>query len=388
MSAPPQPATPGALPGPAADANIGGASGAVSTDVLFAPFHSPKLSLPNRIVMAPMTRSFSPGGIPGEDVARYYARRAAGGVGLIVTEGTVIDRAGAANDPAVPHFHGEAALEGWARVVEAVHAEGGRIAPQLWHVGSAINPRHRDDSRAESPSGLYHSRHQWGRAMTVADIDATIRGFATAAADARRLGFDAVELHGAHGYLIDQFQWPGSNQRTDIWGQDRFRFGREVVAAVRAAIGADFPLILRLSQWKQQDYQAKLAHSPQEMADWLCPLAEAGVDIFHCSQRRFWEAEFAGSPLNFAGWAKRVTGKPAITVGSVGLSGEFVAAIAKGEGSQPTSIDGLLQRLAADEFDLVAIGRGLIVNADWAQMVRSGRHDFAAYAATALRTLE
>lgn len=381
MTAPGQPAAPGT-------ANGAAPAGTISPDVLFAPFHSPNLSLPNRIVMAPMTRSFSPGGIPGENVARYYARRAAGGVGLIVTEGTVIDRPGATNDPGVPHFHGEAALQGWAGVVAAVHAEGGRIAPQLWHVGSAINPRNRDDSNAESPSGLYHSRHKWGREMTLADIDATIRCFATAAADARRLGFDAVELHGAHGYLIDQFQWPDSNQRSDIWGEDRFRFGREVVQAVRAAIGADFPLILRLSQWKQQDYHARLAHTPQQMADWLGPLADAGVDIFHCSQRRFWEPEFAGSALNFAGWAKKLTGKPSITVGSVGLSGEFIAALTKGEGSRPTSIDGLLERLAAQEFDLVAIGRGLIANADWADMVRSGRQDFAAYDAAALRTLE
>jgi 2,4-dienoyl-CoA reductase-like NADH-dependent reductase (Old Yellow Enzyme family) len=362
-----------------------------STDILFQPFVSPKLSLPNRIVMAPMTRSFSPGGVPGADVAAYYARRAEGDVGLIITEGTVVDRPGAANDPAVPHFHGEAALEGWARVAEAVHARGGRIAPQLWHVGSAINPQNRDDSKAESPSGLYKAGKPFGHAMTLADIDAAIAAFARAAADAKRLGFDAVELHGAHGYLIDQFQWEGTNVRDDVWGQDRSRFALEVVAAVRAAIGEDFPLILRLSQWKQQDYATKLAATPQALADWLQPLAEAGVDIFHCSQRRFWEPEFpeaqgADSRLNFAGWAKKVTGRPSITVGSIGLTGEFIAGFA-GEASQPAPIDGLVDRLAAGEFDLVAVGRALIVDPDWAVKVREGRQDFTPFERSALATL-
>ena len=362
-----------------------------NVDALFQPFHSPRLSLSNRIVMAPMTRSFSPGGVPGADVARYYARRAQGEVGLIITEGTVIDRPGAANDAAVPHFYGEAALEGWAHVVEAVHARGGKIAPQLWHVGSAINPQNRDETHSESPSGLHKPGRTFGHAMDAADIDAAIAAFATAAADARRLGFDAVELHGAHGYLIDQFQWDGTNQRDDIWGQDRSRFAREVVAAVRAAVGPDFPLILRLSQWKQQDYDAKLAASPQAMADWLNPLAEAGVDIFHCSQRRFWEPEFPDNAdghahLNFAGWARKLTGRPSITVGSVGLSGEFIAGFA-GERSEPTSIEGLVERLEADEFDLVAVGRALIVDPDWAVKVREGRNDFKPFERTALATL-
>jgi len=360
-------------------------------NALFRPFVSKKLTLSNRIVMAPMTRSFSPGGVPGADVADYYARRAEGEVGLIVTEGTVVDRPGAANDPAVPLFHGDAALEGWARVVEAVHAKGGKIAPQLWHVGSAINPLNRDESRAESPSGLYKPGRPFGHQMSVADIDAAIAAFASAASDAKRLGFDALELHGAHGYLIDQFMWDGTNQRDDIWGKDRSRFAREIVAAVRAAIGSDFPLILRLSQWKQQDYETRLAASPQALADWLTPLADAGVDIFHCSQRRFWEPEFPDDAsdhkhLNFAGWAKTLTGLPTITVGSVGLSGEFIAGFG-GEASEPTSIDGLITRLEADEFDLVAVGRALIVDPDWAVKVRTGRHDFTPFERSALATL-
>jgi 2,4-dienoyl-CoA reductase-like NADH-dependent reductase (Old Yellow Enzyme family) len=349
------------------------------TNPLFTPFDMAGLSLPNRIVMAPMTRSFSPGGVPGANVAEYYRRRAEAAVGLIVTEGTGVDRAGSLNDPNVPVFHGEAALGGWGRVVAEVHAGGGRIAPQLWHVGGMKNvqlPAY--DHPAEGPSGLLRPGKQYGRTMTDADIADTIRAFATAAADAVRLGFDAVELHGAHGYLIDQFFWDGTNVRDDGWNgtlPERARFAGEIVRAVKAAIGAT-PLILRLSQWKQQDFTVKLAATPGEMAAWLQPLADAGVDVFHCSQRRFWEPEFpeldGDDGLNFAGWAKKLTGTPTITVGSVGLSGEFVAGFG-GETSQPASLDTLLDRLARDEFDLVAVGRALIVDPDWAEKVRDGR---------------
>ncbi len=364
------------------------------TNPLFTPFDLAGLALPNRIVMAPMTRSFSPGGVPGANVADYYRRRAEGAVGLIVTEGTGVNRAGSLNDPNVPVFHGEAALGGWGGVVDAVHDAGGRIAPQLWHVGGMKNPMLPDHPHAaEGPSGLLRPGKEYGAAMTDADIADTIAAFASAAADAVRLGFDAVELHGAHGYLIDQFFWEGTNVRDDGWNgtlPERAKFATHVVAAVKAAIGTT-PLILRLSQWKQQDFAVKLAATPDALAAWLQPLADAGVDAFHCSQRRFWEPEFAevdgDDGLNFAGWAKKLTGKATITVGSVGLSGEFVAAFG-GEGSQPASLDGLLERLERDEFDLVAVGRALIVDPDWAEKVRDGRFaELTSFDRAALGTL-
>jgi len=213
--------------------------------------------------------------------------------------------------------------------------------------------------------------------MSDAAIADTIAAFARAAADARALGFDAIELHGAHGYLIDQFFWDGTNQRTDGYGGativQRGRFAAEILRAVRAAVGPDYPVIIRLSQWKLQDYGARLAKTPQEMEAWLRPLADAGADIFHCSQRRFWESEFEGSDLNFAGWAKKLIGKPTITVGSVGLSGEFIAAFG-GESSKPASLDELLRRLDRGDFDLVAVGRALINDPQWVLKVRDGRH--------------
>ncbi|MDX2233129.1 MAG: NADH:flavin oxidoreductase [Hyphomonadaceae bacterium] len=365
----------------------------MAAEPLFRPFTHRSLTLKNRIVMAPMTRSFSPGHVPGADVAAYYARRAEGDVGLIISEGVGVARPASLNDPNVPVFHGADALEGWRRVIDAVHAAGGKMAPQLWHVGAVRNPRTewKPPGPVDSPSGLSSPGKKFAEPMSEEDIADAIAAFGRAAGDAKRLGYDTVEIHGAHGYLIDQFFWGGTNARADRWGgatlAERTRFGAEVVKAIRAAVGPDYVIIQRLSQWKQQDFTVKLAPTPDELAAWLAPLADAGVDIFHCSQRRFWEPEFDGSELNFAGWAKKLTGKPTITVGSVGLTGEFVAGMG-GEASRPASLDNLLERLDRDQFDLVAVGRALLVDPHWAQKVRDGREsELRDYTVDALRTL-
>jgi len=352
----------------------------MSTASLFRPFSLKSLNIKNRIVMAPMTRSFSPNGIPTEDVATYYAKRAAGEVGLILSEGTVIDRVSSSNDPNIPHFYGEEALAGWQQVINKIHANGGSMGPQIWHMG--IMENHHSGwlpaAAFEGPSDLGKPGFSNGRAMTEKDISDTILAFGRAAADAKRLGFDCVEIHGAHTYLIDQFFWEGTNNRTDAYGgqtlAERSKFAIEVIKEVRKQVGEDFTIILRLSQWKSSDYTYKLAKNPTEMEAWLKPLADAGVDIFHCSQRRFWEPEFEGSDLNFAGWAKKITGKATITVGSVGLSGEFLAAF-RGESSHPSSLDELIRRLDRGDFDLVGVGRALLADPNWALKIRYDRTD-------------
>lgn len=354
----------------------------MSDNVLFTPFALKGLQLPNRIVMAPMTRGMAKAGIPGPENAEYYRRRAQGNVGLILTEGTVVNRPASRNMAGIPFFHGDAALAGWQGVAHAVHAAGGKIGPQIWHTGSTRAGEWEPDAPVESPSGLVGPDDPRGVVMSEEDIADTVAAFAQAAADAKRLGFDTLELHGAHGYLIDQFFWPGTNKRTDAFGgatiRERSRFAAEIVRAVRAAVGPDFPLILRVSQWKQQDYKARLATSPQEMTEWLAPLVEAGVDILHCSQRRFWEPEFpeidGEQGLNFAGWAKKLTGAATISVGSVGLTSDFFAAFG-GEGSGTAALDNLYARMERDEFDLIAVGRVLLSDAQWAEKVQSGQTD-------------
>lgn len=366
---------------------------------LFSGFKLGPLTLKNRFVMAPMTRTFSPGNIPNSKVVNYYANRAKNEVGLIITEGTPVGHKAANGYANVPFMHGEAALAGWKKVVDAVHAQGGKIAPQLWHVGAVRKEGVEPDPKvpAYSPSGLYKPGKENGETMDQQDINDVIEAFAQAAADAKAIGFDAVEVHGAHGYLLDQFFWEGTNQRTDAYGGDitkRTQFGVEIIEAIRKRVGPDFPIILRFSQWKQQDYNARLAHTPEELKAFLMPLVEAGVDIFHCSTRRFWEKEFEGSNMNLAGWTKQLSGKPVITVGSVGLNTSFVddaglnMAMSTHAGVAADSIAQLAQRVSDNEFELVAVGRALIQDPEWILKVKNNQLDqLQGYSKDSLMTL-
>lgn len=363
---------------------------------LFEPLSVRQLRLANRIVMAPMTRNFSPNGIPTQAVADYYRRRAEADTGLVITEGVGIDHPaalgdGGLNEVDVPHMYGEAALAGWQQVVAAVHAVGGRIMPQLWHQG--VMREAGSGPRAEAPScrpsGLwgptgrttsiapeYAARLAVPTApMTESDISDVIAAYGRSAGFARGLGFDGVAIHGAHGYLIDTFLWEQTNQRTDSWGGDRrrrSRFAVEVVRAIRAAVGEDLPIVFRFSQWKQQDFRARLANTPQELEEILGPIADAGVDIFDASVRYFQRAEFEGSPLNLSGWAKKLTGKLAIAVGGVGLDKGMYDSNRDGKAAAADNIRLLMQRFNAGEFDLVEVGRALLNDPLWTRKLRLG----------------
>ncbi|WP_283235403.1 12-oxophytodienoate reductase [Rhodococcus sp. Q] len=360
-----------------------------------SPLHRPLrvrgLELPNRIVMTPMTRTASPGGVPTDAVAQYYRRRAAGGTGLIVTEGVGIDLPSAMDHPDVPNLHDPAARDGWRRVADAVHEAGGRIAPQLWHVGPLFGAMRRvDDVAPMRPSGL------WGEpgvtsypqeyversatptaAMTESDIDCVIESFADAARTAVDLGFDAVAIHGGHGYLLDAFLWSSTNRRDDAWGGDLLRrtaFPAAVVRAVREAIGDDMPILYRFSQHKQQNYTGRIADTPEELGVILNALVDAGVDVLDASSRRFDAPAFEGSDLSLAGWAKRTTGAIAMAVGSVGLG----ASLRDGRLAGPTveSVDNVAElerRMAAEEFDLAGIGRLHLADPRIAETLRERR---------------
>ena len=378
-------------------------------DPVAAPFFEPLrlrgMAIRNRIAMAPMTREASPGGIPGADVAEYYRRRAAGGVGLIVTEGVGIEVPVAVDGPAIPHMYGDAALTGWKAVVDAVHAEGGVIVPQLWHQGCLRDPArsafpalagHRPSGLWGTPGLVSYEADYIARVsaptapMTDADITEVISAYATAARNAVGVGFDGIAIHGAHGYLIDSFFWRETNQRTDRFGGDaraRAEFGVEVVRAIRREIGEDRPIIFRFSQHKQQDYAARFAESPDELGVVLGALADAGVDLFDASSRRFDMAAFAGSALNLAGWARKLTGKPSMVVGGIGLN-NWLQDTFKGRG-ETLAVNNLdeVRRLFDDGmFDMIAVGRALISDPAWVEKARAGE-PFVPYDVTSLARL-
>jgi 2,4-dienoyl-CoA reductase-like NADH-dependent reductase (Old Yellow Enzyme family) len=340
-----------------------------------------------------MGRTFFPDGMPTVEFARYHALRAENAVSLIITGATPIGHPAASNHQDVPHFAG-AALDGWREVVRQVHAAGGRIFPQLWHAGAD-----RDASTAPvtnaptlTPSGVDGSGAKIGEPMNMRDIDAVIEAFAVAAANAKRIGFDGIEVHGAHGFLLDYFMWDATNWRADRYGGDlgkRVRFAAEVVAACRAEVRPDYPISFRLSQWKMGDYQARLAETPEDLARVLMPLAEAGVDLFHSSTRRFWLPEFPDSPLNLAAWTKEITGKPAMTVGSVGLAdSEFQTLFESGKGADKADVDLVAAMVERGEVDLVAVGRALLGDPEWAVKIRDGRSgELQSFDAAAVHTL-
>lgn len=365
-------------------------------DALFQPFEYKSLKVRNRLAMAPMTRYFSPDGLATDAVADYYAKRAAGGVGLILTEGLFIDRPIARNHENVPWLKGEL-LKPWEKILKDVHAGGAAMVSQLWHAGGARDfnfPDSAEGDELESPSGLYGPGLPGGREMTEEDIADSVASFVRAAVDTKRLGFDALEFHGAHGYVFDQFFWNETNKRTDRYGgltvRERTRFATEVVRAAREAVGEDFVFFFRLSQWKTNLYDARIAHTPAELEEWVGPLTDAGIDIFDCSQRRFWEPEFEGSDLNLAGWVKKVTGRPTMTVGSVGLATDIMRDFETRAVSAPTSttIRDVAERLDRGEFDLVAVGRAMLADPEWTNKVRERRfEDLTGYSVDLMQTL-
>lgn len=353
---------------------------------LFTPFRIGGITLPNRIVFPPMGLQICEDGVPSAAAMDYYARRATGGAGLVITEGAYIDHPASGDNPVLGRFHGESCLTGWGKTAERVHAAGAFVMPELWHVGLiyhsadvlAGKPRFRPELGLVGPSGYIEPGKLVGEPMTQLQIDDVIAAFGRGAAQATALGFDGVEIHGAHGFLIDQFLWSQTNKRADRYGgtaASRGRFGAEVVTECRRNLKPGMPILMRLSQFKIIDYTARMAETPQELADLLAPMVDAGVDVFDCSERRFWEPAFEGSDLNLAGWVKKLTGKPTITIGSVGLDTDMMSSFATPDmvsQANLRSLDQLMERFGRGEFDLVGIGRAMIAEPDWPHIVRRG----------------
>lgn len=361
------------------------------TAPLFAPLDIGGFRLSNRTIMAPMGRGFAIDGAPKADAAAYYARRAKGGVGLIFTEASGVDHPLSTDNPGVPVFYGTEAMAGWRGVVDAVHAAGGLIVPQLFHQGmlrgggaggrqvesmrpsGIIGP---DGPNSFTPEFIERARVPT-RPMTEEEIADVIAAFGRSAALAVAAGFDGIAIHGAHGYMVDGFLWHESNLRDDRYGGDarrRTTFATEVIKAVRAEMPAGMPLFFRFSQHKSHNYDARLANSPQELEALLGPISDAGVDVLDASIRRFWLPAFEGSNLNLAGWAKKLTGKPAIAVGCVGLASSASDTL-MGKAKADDYVDNvplLMDRFRAGEFDLIAIGRSLIADPDYVRKLASG----------------
>jgi N-ethylmaleimide reductase len=332
----------------------------LSDSPLLQPHVASALRLPNRVAMAPMTRGRADDatGVPHPAAPVYYAQRAS--AGLIVSEG-VWPMASGKNGPGQPGLATAAQVEGWQRVTTAVHAAGGRIFAQLWHGGRVSHPLTQPGGQlppapsAVRMAGSIFNREGWTdtvepRAMTVAEIEQTIEAFAAAARNAIRAGFDGVELHGANGYLIQEFIAENTNLRSDRYGgslHGRLRFPLDVVDAVTAAVGPE-RVGIRLSPGN--DENDIVEHDPATTYRTLVDaLTTRGLAYLHLLQ--------AGDYPSFEDLRPRWQGT---LIGNVNA------------GAEPMSRE-VAERLLVDRLiDVAAFGRLFLANPDLPLRFASG----------------
>ena len=217
------------------------------------------------------------------------------------------------------------------------------------------------------------------KAMDAQDCEDIASSYARGARSALDLGCDGVALHAAHGYLMDQFFWPVTNDRADEFGgtmENRCRLSCLVVERIRQEVGPDFPIVFRFSQWKMNDYDARIADTPAELEILLTRLAAAGVDWLDVSTRRFWEPAFEGDPRSLAAWTRALSGKPVIAVGSIGLDqphqSKYYREKAKID-ANVTDLGNVVEAISRGDFDLAAVGRAILADPEWPEKVRTDR---------------
>ena len=341
---------------------------------LFDPIQAGDLHLANRIAMAPLTRNRSPRAVPRDITATYYAQRAS--AGLLITEGTAITHQGQGYSD-VPGLYGTEQLDGWKRVTQAVHARGGKIVTQLWHVGRVSHTALQPEGgapvapsavRAQSQTYLVDAASGQGqfvptsepRALAAEELPDIVHAFAAAARNAvQTAGFDGVEIHGANGYLLDQFLKDGANQRKDDYGggiANRVRLMVEVTRAVVDAIGGG-RVGIRLSpvtpanDIRDSDPQPLFEHLARELA----PLGLAFIHVIEGATGGPREVE--GRPFDYAAFknAYRSAGGRGAWMVNNGYDREMAQ-----------------EALASGRADIVAFGRAFISNPDLVERLRRG----------------
>ncbi|RJT75400.1 NADH:flavin oxidoreductase [Arthrobacter cheniae] len=340
------------------------------TDVtpLWSPIRIGSTELDNRIALAPMTRiSATEDGHATEKMASYYERFAHGGFGLLITEGIYPDTAHSQGYHFQPGIATKEQAQSWVKVVDGVHAAGARIFAQLMHAG-AQSQGNRFVNSAVGPSAVAPKGEQLGfyrgegpypvPSEITPDQMAQVReGFVTAALHAKEAGFDGVEIHGANGYLLDQFLTDYMNQRTDTYGgspENRVRFAAEICRDVRAAVGPDMTVGIRISQGKVSDNDHRWSGTVDEARVIFSTLGATGIDYIHTTEYQATEPAFDDSEESLAALAKQYS---------------EVTVIANGKLDDPETAASMLNHGAAD---VIALGKGALANRNWPHLVRHG----------------
>lgn len=332
-----------------------------SDSKLFEPVKIGAWNLKTRTAMAPMTRCFADDetGVVGDDVVEYYRKRAADGVGLIITEGIIVSLRGKGN-PKVPGLYTQEQIEGWKKVTEAVHKEGGTIIAQIWHVGrlshhelTGFPPQAPSAIRAEGTVPRFRKPYDVPEAMSTEDIQELVGQFAQAAKNAIQAGFDGVEIHGAHGYLIDQFNSDVSNHRTDRYGGDlaqRLTLTKEILKAVIDAIGTERTMI-RFSAHKSDNGDYMWEDPELAIRTFTDAFKEVGATMIHPSIMQFTRVLADGKTMHQ-------------------LVRKYWDGVIVGVGS----LDPVTAEKAIEDgtIDVAAFGRPMVSNPDFIQRIKTG----------------
>ncbi len=333
-------------------------------NTLFTPFTLGNFTLKNRIGVAPMTRmSAGENGIPRQDVFDFLTRRAQNGAAIVYTEAIVTDYESAQGYPGQARITTQPQIDAWATVIKGIHKENSLAILQMFHCGRMAWPEVNPAHRAIAPSAitpvqdnpLTQSPYPTPEAMSLFDINHVIAGFVETAKGAITAGFDGVEIHGAHGYLISQFLSAYSNRRPDDYGgsvPNRFRFAREVIRSVRKVVPEDRLLIFRISDWGIADMEVSLFESRENYQETIRLLAGEDIDAISVSTYEFGQDAY-GSGKNMAQLTQEVTSLPLMICG------------------------GIFDRTTADQAlehaDIVLAGKSLLLNPHWVEDVKENK---------------
>ncbi|GAB2023482.1 NADH:flavin oxidoreductase [Pseudolactococcus yaeyamensis] len=352
-------------------------------EILLSNFYSEKLTLKNRIVLSAVPTGIINNGIPTDNNSRFYADRAKS-VGLIIAGAINIAHETAPNFQGMPEIETTEQLLAWQNITDEVHRQKSKIIAQLWHSGGYRKLCTTENVATTTPSGVI-AGNIVGKPIAREDILEIISCFSQAAINAKKAGFDGIEIQGGHSGLIHNFLSQDTNLRTDSYGQNRVAFAQEVVSACRQALGEDFLILFKISQFQMYDFKARLCGMPEALTDVIRPLSKAGVDIFDCSALDFRDDAFRNVEGTLTTWVKKIVNKPVITTGSIGSTipfSEDVTTIVKALIRSPDFLnqssakkaevrcqEELLGKLEEKEVDLVGVGRPILLDSQWVEKV-------------------
>ena len=333
-------------------------------DVVFSPFQLKSHRLKNRLGVAPMTRMSSPGdSIPRKDVLDFLVRRATNGAAIVFTEGIATDYESAQGYPRQARVLTQRQIDAWKPITDGIRKEGALSMMQIFHCGRVAWPEVNPAGRIIAPSAVAPKQKNplTGKPypvpdeMSLFDIEHVVRGFVETAKGAVAAGFDGVEIHGAHGYLITQFLSTYSNQRTDDYGgsvENRFRFARDIIRAVRPVVPGERLITFRISNWGIADMEVSLFQSKEEWQEMIRLLSAEPVDVISVSTYEY-DAKAFGTDKTMAGLAREVTKLPLMVCGKI--------------------YDRATCEDALRDADIALSAKSMLLNPNWVEDVRQGK---------------